>query len=86
MLNVFGAEILSINIQLCTAFSQLDMWDIVRPRVTEALAMAMAERIEERFNVSKKGKEELKGGKRFQWFKGGGEQRGVAIFCDTRRS
>ena len=50
MLNVLGAEILSINIQLCIAFSQLDMWGIVRPRVTEALAMA--ERSAERFHVS----------------------------------
>ena len=42
---------------LITAFSELDMWDIVRPKVTEVLVMA--EWSEEGFHISQEGEEEL---------------------------
>ena len=48
--NVLAAEMFSINIQLCVAFSELGMWALVGSRVSVALELAgMAEG---RFHVS----------------------------------
>ena len=40
MLNVLAAEMFSINIQLCIAFLEIGMWELVEARVSAALELA----------------------------------------------
>lgn len=40
MLSVLAAEMFNINIRLCEAFSELGMWELVGPRVSNALELA----------------------------------------------
>ncbi len=58
MLDVLAAEMFSINIGLCTAFSELGMWELVGARVAEALVLAGISR--GRFHVSAEAREWLR--------------------------
>lgn len=58
MLNVLAAEMFSINIRLCEAFSELGMWELVGPRVSNALELA--EMSGGRFHVSVEAREWLR--------------------------
>lgn len=58
MLNVLAAELFSIHIQLCIAFSEIGMWELVGARVSEALELAEMGR--RRFHVSEEAMEWLR--------------------------
>lgn len=58
LLNVLAAEMFSINIQLCKAFSEVGMWELVGPRVSDALDLA--EMSAGRFHVSEEAREWLR--------------------------
>lgn len=57
-MNVLAAEMFSINIQLCKAFSELGMWELVGPRVSDALELAGMSA--GRFHVSEEAREWLR--------------------------
>lgn len=40
MVDVLAAEMFCLNVQLCTAFSELGMWELVEPIVSDALELA----------------------------------------------
>lgn len=58
MVNVLGAEMLSINTQLCVAFSEIGMWELVEPRVSDALELVEMSR--GRYHVSEEAREWLR--------------------------
>lgn len=55
MVNVSAAEMLSINIELCVAFTEIGKWEFVGPRVSDVLELAEMSR--GRFHVPKKVRE-----------------------------
>ena len=58
MLSVLAAEMFSINMRLCEAFSELGMWELVGARVSDALELAEMSR--GRFYVSVEAREWLR--------------------------